>query len=133
MEIIKQYIVTMIVFFAIDIAWLGFIAKKLYRESLGYIMADSTNWPAAIIFYAMYIGGILFFVLNPALEKGSMNYAILVGALFGFITYATYDMTNLATLKDWPLKITIIDIIWGTSLNALTAGVSFYIIKMMGK
>lgn len=133
MEIIKQYIVTMIVFFAIDIAWLGFIAKKLYRESLGYIMADSTNWPAAIIFYSMYIGGILFFVLNPALEKGSMNYAILVGALFGFITYATYDMTNLATLKDWPLKITIIDIIWGTSLNALTAGVSFYIIKMMGK
>lgn len=131
MEIIKQYIVTMIVFFAIDIAWLGFIARKLYRESLGYIMADSTNWPAAVIFYAMYIGGILFFVLNPALKNDSITYAILVGALFGFITYATYDMTNLATLKDWPLKITIIDILWGTSLNALTAGVSFYIIKLM--
>lgn len=133
MEIIKQYIVTMIVFFIIDIAWLGFIAKKLYRESLSYIMADSTNWPAAIIFYALYIGGILFFVLNPALEKESIKYAILVGALFGFITYATYDMTNLATLKDWPLKITMIDILWGTSLNAFTAGISFYIIKLMDK
>lgn len=133
MEIIKHYIVTFVVFFAIDIVWLGVVAKKLYKENLSHLMADSTNWTAAIIFYALFIGGLIFFAINPALKKDSIIYAISVGALFGFMTYATYDMTNLATLKDWPLNITIIDIIWGTTLNALTAGISFYIIKFIDK
>ncbi|OLS03043.1 DUF2177 family protein [Tissierella creatinophila] len=133
MEIIKHYIVTFLVFFAIDIVWLGIVAKKLYKENLSHLMADSTNWTAAIIFYALFIGGLIFFAINPALKKDSIIYAISIGALFGFMTYATYDMTNLATLKDWPLKITIIDIIWGTTLNALTAGISFYIIKLIDK
>lgn len=132
MGIIKQYVVTFVVFFAIDILWLGFIAKNLYKENLGHLMRSSTNWTAAIIFYTLFIGGLIFFVINPALEKNSIVYALLVGALFGFITYVTYDMTNLATLKDWPLKITIIDIIWGTVLNGLTASISFYIIKFIG-
>lgn len=73
----------------------------------------------------------MFFVLNPALEKSSYAYALIVGGLYGFITYSTYDMTNLATLKDWPLTITIIDITWGTVLNALTAMVSFFIINFI--
>lgn len=132
MGIIKQYLVAFVVFFVIDIAWLGFIAKNLYRENLGHLMRSSTNWAAAVIFYALFIGGLVFFVINPALEKDSIVYALLVGALFGFMTYATYDMTNLATLKDWPLKITVIDIAWGTVLNGLTASISFYIIKLMG-
>lgn len=132
-EIIKQYLVTFVVFFAIDILWLGVIAKNLYKENLGYIMAEKTNWAAAIIFYTIFIGGLIFFAINPALKRDSIMYAVSLGALFGFMTYATYDMTNLATLKDWPLKITIIDIIWGTTLNALTAGVSFYIIKLIAK
>ena len=133
MNIIRNYLITLIVFFAIDILWLGFIAKKLYRDNLGYIMADKTNWPAAIIFYLVYIGGLIFFAINPALAKDNIVYALGIGALFGFMTYATYDMTNLATLKDWPLKITIIDIIWGTTLNGLTAIASFYIIKLIEK
>ncbi len=132
MGIIKQYLIALVVFFVIDIIWLGFIAKDLYRENLGHLMRSSTNWPAAIIFYSFYIAGLIFFVVNPALEKNSIIYALLSGALFGFITYATYDMTNLATLKDWPLKITIIDIIWGTALNGLTASISFYFIKLIG-
>lgn len=132
MEILKQYVVTMIIFFAIDMVWLGFIAKKIYRENIGHLMAPSANWPAAAVFYALYIGGILFFVINPALEKDSMTSALMLGAIYGFITYATYDMTNLATLKDWPLKITIIDILWGTGLNTLTAAGSFYILKLIG-
>lgn len=132
MGIIKTYFVALVVFFAIDILWLGFIAKDLYRENLGHMMAPKTNWAAAIIFYAIFIGGLVFFAINPALQKDSWSYALLVGALFGFMCYATYDMTNLATLKDWPLKIVVIDIIWGTVLNGLTSVGSFFIIKLIG-
>lgn len=132
MGIIKQYLIALVVFFVIDIIWLGFISKDLYRKNLGHLMRSSTNWPAAIIFYSFYIAGLIFFVVNPALEKNSIIYALLSGALFGFITYATYDITNLATLKDWPLKVTIINIIWGTALNGLTASISFYFIKLIG-
>lgn len=93
-------------------------------------MRPKTNWIAAIIFYMAFIGGLMFFVIYPALAKDSWTYALLVGGLFGFMTYATYDMTNLATLKDWPLFTTVVDIIWGTVLNALTALVSFQIINL---
>ncbi|HZJ85712.1 MAG TPA: DUF2177 family protein [Erysipelotrichaceae bacterium] len=130
MELVRNYLIAFVVFFVIDILWLGFVAKDFYREQLGFIMATKTNWPAAIVFYLIFIGGLMFFAINPALAKDSIKYAFLVGGLFGFMTYATYDMTNLATLKDWPLVISIIDIIWGTLLNALTAGVSFYIINL---
>ncbi len=129
MKLVKTYIVTLIVFFAIDIVWLGLIAKDMYRGDIGHLMADKTNWPAALIFYMIFIAGLIFFVINPALNKDSWTYALFVGALFGFMCYATYDMTNLATLRDWPLKITIIDIIWGTFLNSLTSTISFFIIK----
>lgn len=133
MQLVRNYLITFVVFFAIDIVWLGFIAKNLYNERLGHLMAESTNWPAAIIFYSIFIGGLMFFALNPALEKNSVMYAFLVGGLFGFMTYSTYDMTNLATLKDWPALISVVDIIWGTMLNAMTAGISFYIINFFAK
>ncbi len=131
MEMIRNYIITFVVFFAVDIVWLGFVAKDLYSKHLGFLMAAKTNWTAAIIFYAIFIVGLIFFAINPALEKESIKYAFLIGGLFGFMTYATYDMTNLATLKDWPVLITVIDIIWGTVLNSLTAGISFYIITLL--
>lgn len=133
MEMIRNYLIAFVVFFAIDIVWLGFVAKNLYNQHLSHLMADSTNWVAAIIFYALFIGGLMFFAINPALEKNSIAYAFLVGGLFGFMTYSTYDMTNLATLKDWPLLITVIDITWGTVLNAMTAGISFYVINLFVK
>nr|WP_300005003.1 DUF2177 family protein [Tissierella sp.] len=130
MALIRNYLIALVVFFAIDILWLGFIAKDLYRENLSHLMAPKTNWLAAVIFYSIFIGGLMFFAINPALEKDSIVYALAVGALFGFMTYATYDMTNLSTLKDWPIKITIIDILWGTALNGVTASIAFYIIKL---
>lgn len=129
MFILKSYISTLIVFLTIDLIWLGFIAKNLYAKYLGYIMAKNINWTSAIIFYMIFVGGILFFVVNPALEKNSISYTILVGALFGFITYATYDLTNLATVEGWPLFITIIDLLWGSFLSAATSIGSFLIIK----
>lgn len=132
MALFKMYLVSLAVFFAIDILWLGFVAKDFYREQIGHLMAEKTNWPAAIIFYSIFIGGLVLFAVNPALEQGSWTHALKMGAIFGFMCYATYDMTNLATLKDWPVKITIIDITWGTVLNSLTATISFFIIQFIG-
>lgn len=128
MTYLKTYLVTFIVFFAIDLLWLGFLAKDLYHSELGDFMAANTNWPAAIIFYLIYIAALIYYAVNPALDSASWLEALKLGAIFGFITYLTYDMTNLATLKDWPIKITIIDIIWGSSLNALTTFASYHII-----
>lgn len=128
-QIVKMYLVSFCVFIIIDLIWLGFIAKNLYGNYLGYLMKENINWSAAIIFYLIFVAGILFFVINPALAKDSLSYAILAGALFGFITYSTYDLTNLSTIKDWPLTITIIDLIWGSVLSSTTASLSFLTIK----
>lgn len=129
MEAVKAYIVAFITFFLIDIVWLVVVARKLYRQELGFLMSDKPNWIAAAIFYLIFILGIVFFVIHPALEKGSWTYALFAGLLFGFITYATYDLTNLATIKNWPLKITIIDLIWGTSLGGLVSTITFFFLK----
>ena len=129
MYIIKSYLSAFAIFLIIDLIWLGFIAKDLYAKYLGFIMAKNINWTAAIIFYMIFVGGILFFVVNPAIEKNSLSYALFAGAAFGFITYATYDLTNLATLESWPLFITIVDLIWGSFLSASTSVVSFLVIK----
>ena len=87
----------------------------------------------SLIYFAIVIAGLIIFAINPALEKNSITYAIIAGGLFGLMSYATYSMTNLATLRDWPLFITIIDLTWGTVLNALTAGISFYVINLFIK
>jgi len=129
MEIIKTYAIAFVTFFLIDIVWLVVVARKLYQKELGYIMSEKPNWIVAALFYLIFIAGLVFFVINPALEKNSWTYALLVGMLFGLITYSTYDLTNLATLKDWPIKITIIDLIWGTSLGGLVSTITFFILK----
>lgn len=126
---LRNFAITFVVFMAIDLIWLGFIAKNLYSKYLGYIMTDKVNWGAAILFYVLFIIGLLFFVITPALDKNSWTYALGAGALYGLLTYATYDLTNLATLKDWPITITVIDMIWGTTLAALTSIISFSIIQ----
>lgn len=130
-QIILTYIVALVVFFAIDICWLALVAKKLYRSQIGFIMSDKPNWPAAIVFYMVFLVGMVYFAIYPAIEKGSFSSALFVGMFYGFITYATYDLTNLATLKNWPLKITIIDLIWGTSLGGLVSGFTYLIIGLL--
>lgn len=129
MGMLKTYFIALIVFFLIDLFWLVVVARKLYQQELGYIMTEKPNWIVAALFYLIFIAGLVFFVINPAMEKNSWVFALLVGMLFGFITYSTYDLTNLATLKDWPLKITIIDLIWGSSLGGLVSTVTFFIAK----
>jgi uncharacterized membrane protein len=130
-KLLLSYILTTLVFFAIDMAWLGFIAKDLYRKHLGGFLSDQVNWPAAIIFYLLFIVGIFVFVILPSLEKNSFTNAILLGAFFGFITYATYDLTNLATLKNWPLSIVLIDLVWGAVLTASVSAAGYAISKWL--
>jgi uncharacterized membrane protein len=129
MSYIKNFMITFAVFMTIDLIWLGIVAKKLYNKYLGYIMAKNINWLAAIIFYIIFVVGLLIFVIYPAIAKDSLQYLIIYGMAYGFITYATYDLTNLATIKDWPIEITIIDLIWGTSLSTLTSYFSYLIIN----
>lgn len=124
---IKLFLVAFLVFLIIDLAWLGLIAKNLYKRHLGYIMSEKVNWTAAIIFYLIFILGIIVFVVMPALEVSSIKKVLINGALFGLVTYATYDLTNLATLEKWPIKITIIDLIWGTFLSTSVSLITFLI------
>jgi len=126
---LKLYLLTVPVFFVIDIVWLGVIARGFYRRHLGFILSPDVNWVAAITFYLIYIAGIIFFAVRPALESGRLSEAALLGGLFGFFTYATYDLTNMSTIKDWPLTIVFIDILWGTCLCALVAVSSFLIAR----
>ena len=128
LQYLYLYLMTIPAFFLIDMVWLGWIGTKFYKEQIGYLLGP-VNWPAAIIFYLIYIIGILFFAVIPALEFGSVGKAVLYGALFGFFAYATYDLTNLATVKDWPLLVTVVDILWGTVLTASVATVSYYLGK----
>ncbi|MHA6260753.1 DUF2177 family protein [Sporosarcina sp. CAU 1771] len=132
MNFFKTYLVAVLVFFIIDIVWLVFIANNLYQQKIGHLMSENINWTAALLFYLLFIAGMIFFVIKPALTKESWIYALLVGGFFGLITYATYDMTNLATLKDWSLYITIVDIIWGTLLCSITSVVTFFIMNYFG-
>ena len=124
---IKLYAIALPVFFAIDMIWLGLVATNFYRGQIGSLMKSDINWTAAIVFYLLFILGLVFFVITPAIEKGSWTYALLVGAFFGFITYATYDLTNLATLKDWPILVTIVDLVWGAVLAASVSTVTYFI------
>ena len=128
---LKQFVVAFITFLAIDGVWLMFIAKDFYAKHLGFLMTKTPNLTAALIFYLIYIFTMVVLIISPALQKGSLVTAILTGALFGLCAYATYDLTNLATIKDWPLLITIVDLIWGTFVSGAVAGISYLILTKL--
>ena len=129
---IKLYLITLPVFFAIDMVWLGLVAKDFYAKQLGHLMNPNVNWVAAIIFYLLFIAGLIVFVIGPALEKQSWMEALVLGAFFGLLTYATYDLTNLATLKNWPLLVTVIDLIWGSVLALSTSVIAYFLARKFG-
>ena len=128
---IISYLLTFIVLLIVDMFWLGIISKNLYQKYLGGFITDKVNWTAAFVFYLLYVVGLSIFAIYPAVNKGSAFNAILMGALFGIFTYATYDLTNLATMKGWPLNIVIIDILWGACLSALVSFSGFHIVKWL--
>ena len=124
---LKLYVIALPVFFLIDIIWLGFIAKNFYKSQIGFLMKSDVNWVAAIIFYLLFLVGVVIFVIEPAVLKKDLIQALWMGALFGLITYATYDLTNLATLKDWPLKVVLVDMLWGTVLSASVSSITYWV------
>jgi uncharacterized membrane protein len=121
---IALYLLSLVVFFLIDMAWLGLAAKNFYRSQLGEMLSPKVNWAAAVLFYLLFIAGLQLFVIAPALEAGGALQALWQGAFFGLVTYATYDLTNLATLRNWPLLVTAIDLAWGAFLGAAVSFLS---------
>ncbi|CDR34835.1 DUF2177 family protein [Criblamydia sequanensis] len=127
MTFLKLYCVSLIVFFIIDLVWLGIIAKNLYRDQIGFLMSDKVKWLPALIFYFLYIAGLVFFAILPAVKEENWVAALTYGGFFGLVCYATYDLTNLATLKGWPIKIAIYDLLWGAFISGVTSLITFWI------
>lgn len=126
------YALSVPAFFLIDMLWLGLIARNFYQSQLGPLLGE-VNWTAAILFYLIFLVGLTIFATYPAVARGStvVLTAAGFGALYGFFTYATYDLTNLATLKDWPLLVVIVDMAWGTVLGASVAAATAYVYQML--
>ena len=129
---IRLYAIALPVFFAIDMIWLGMVARKFYRDQIGALMKPDVNWTAAIIFYLIFIAGLVVFVIEPAMEKSSWKHALFFGALFGLVCYATYDLTNLAVARDWPVLVTIVDLVWGAVLAASVSTITYWIATKIG-
>lgn len=124
---LQLYLVVLAAFLIIDLVWLGIIARQFYRDKLGFIMRPQVYWPAAIAFYLLFIVGLIYFVIDPAMARDSWSYALFSGLFFGLICYATYDLSNLATLKDWPLAVTAADIVWGSILSGTLSLIGFLV------
>lgn len=129
---LKLYALTVPVFFLCDMVWLGIVAREFYRRNLEFLLRPQPNWAAAIGFYLLFVGGVLLFAVQPAIKEDSWARAALLGALFGLMTYATYDMTNLATVKDWPVLVSVVDILWGVVLCTTVSLTSFAFAKWLG-
>jgi uncharacterized membrane protein len=129
---IKLYLATLAAFLAVDAVWLALVARTFYRKHIGFLMAPSPNWTAALLFYLLFVVGVLVLAVLPGLETSSFRTTLLRGALFGLIAYATYDLTNLATLKDWPLIVTVVDLIWGTVLSTAVSCAGYLFGKWLG-
>jgi uncharacterized membrane protein len=124
---IKLYAIALPIFFLIDLVWIGVIAKNLYKTQIGSLMKPDINWIAAIIFYLIFISALIVFVISPAVVKQSIAQAAIYGAFFGLVTYSTYDLTNLALAKDWPLTITLVDLAWGTFVSTVISVLTYLI------
>jgi uncharacterized membrane protein len=128
-KLIATYFIALLSFFALDMVWLGVISKNYYKEKLGFILSENPNWVAAIVFYLLFIAGIIFFAINPGIKANNWQVALLNGAVLGALCYATYDLTNMATIAKWPIEIVIIDIIWGMMLTGSVSVITYFAIE----
>jgi uncharacterized membrane protein len=115
------YLWALVSFLLLDAVWLSLMGPRLYKPALGALMAPEVDWLAAVLFYAIYLAGLLVFAIAPALAEGAPGAALWRGAFFGLVAYATYDLTNQATLRDWPWAITIADLVWGSFVSGVSA------------
>lgn len=128
---LTQYLVAVAVFCVLDYVWLKFVAASLYRDLLGDLLADKPRVGAAVVFYAIFLLGLVVFVIHPAVQADSMVKALVLGAFFGFVTYATWDLTNLATIRDFPARLVPIDMAWGTALSAAVSGATLAVWRVL--
>ena len=126
MAMILTYLATLIAFAGIDFIWLGYIAQGFYKSQIGHLYADNVNLPAAVAFYLVYVLGLVLFAVQPAAASGGVMKALTLGATFGFFCYATYDLTNLATLKNWTLQLSLTDMAWGALLSGISAAIGAF-------
>jgi len=124
-NLLKLYAVALPTFLVIDLVWLGVVARSFYQDQMGHLMRANVNWVAAMVFYLVFVAGIVVLVVWPAIERESLAWALSLGALFGLVTYAAYDLTNLAVLEGYPLKIALVDLLWGTVLCASVSAITF--------
>ncbi len=129
---IWQYMIAIVVFLGLDAIWLSTAGRTVYYNEIGSILLDRPNLPIAFLFYLIFVAGMVAFVIAPAVAIGSVQQAVVMGAFFGFVAYATYDLTNLATLKGFTVKIAIIDMIWGAFLSASVCGLTTLLVKKFG-
>ncbi|HPF47704.1 MAG TPA: DUF2177 family protein [Emcibacteraceae bacterium] len=129
MKFLIAYIVTAVVFLVIDYIWLGFLMKDYFQSQLSHLMAENVNLSIAALFYLFYAAGVVFLCINPAIESGEWTKALINGAILGFLAYGTYDITNMATLREWPVMMSVIDVTWGTALTAFSAVMGYLGVK----
>lgn len=130
---VKLYLGTFAAFLVIDMVWLGFVAKSFYQKHLGFLMRPKPKWAVAMVFYMIFIMGVLIFAVIPAGDTGSPARAAVLGGLFGLFTYGTYDLTNWATLKGWPPVLVFVDILWGIVLSASVSVIGMLIAGAMAR
>lgn len=126
------FVVLAVAFLVIDSIWLGVIAVDFYKATIGHLLAQKPDFTAAAIFYVIYLAGVVHFVVLPAVAKDSVVNATRQGALFGLVAYATYDLTNMATMRDWPLSVTLADLAWGAFITAASSTISAWAAKRFG-
>jgi uncharacterized membrane protein len=129
---LKVYVASLLVFFALDLTWLGVVAKGFYNAQLGHLTRPDVQWPAALLFYLIYVGAIVILCVAPAVEKQSLARAATLGAVFGLAAYAAFDLTSLALLKDFPAKVVWVDLAWGTCLTAAVSATGFVAAQRLG-
>jgi uncharacterized membrane protein len=122
---LRTYAVAIVTFFALDLLWLGVVAKGFYRTQMGHLLRPDVQWGPALLFYLIFVAALVVFVVQPAMEKQSLRHALLYGAFFGLATYAAYDLTNLALAKDFPTIVAVVDLAWGAVLSATVAAVAY--------
>jgi len=129
---VNALVATVLAMLVLDGLWLGLVARGFYRRHLGFLMTDQVNWAAALAFYVLYAIGLTVFVVLPGVDSGSVVAAVWRGALFGLVAYATYDLTNQATVRSWPTIVTAVDLGWGTLLSAAVGGIATFAVLRLG-
>ena len=131
-DVLKLYAATAVVFFAVDLVWLGVVAQGFYHKHLGHLLAPEVRWGPAILFYLIFIAGLLVFAVIPRLQDGSLGRAVMLGGFLGFFAYATFDLTCAALFKSFPLLVVAVDMVWGTVLASVVSAAGFGVGRWLG-